>query len=183
MIKNKAIRGLAASFALAAGLSACTEPSAMNKPTQAAADPNDRVVSHIVIDKSDRLMDLFNSKGKLVKRYDVGLGSNPIGDKVRQGDGRTPEGTYIIDLKNPYSAFTLSLRVSYPDANDRKEARARGVSPGGDIFIHGQPTGTQDGWQHERGRDWTEGCIAVTNAEMREIYSMIKTGTIITIKP
>lgn len=182
MFKNKAIKNLAASFAVAAGLASCTElPEA--RTSSGIIQSGNKEISHIVVDKSDRIMALFNNKGGLVKSYEIGLGSNPAGDKIQRGDGRTPEGTYIIDLQNPYSSFTLSLRISYPDTNDRKEARARGVNPGGDIFIHGQPTGTDDNWQHRRGQDWTEGCIAVSSADIREIYSLVKIGTPITIKP
>ncbi len=179
MLKNQTIKSLTVCFAAAVGLTACVKTSEFD----AMNDTYDKTVSHIMIDKSDRLMTLFNREGRFVKSYEVGLGFNPVGDKIQQGDGRTPEGTYIINRKNPQSSFTLSLGVSYPDVNDRKEARARGVSPGGDIFIHGQPTGTRDNWQSERGQDWTAGCIAVSNAEIREIYSMVRAGTTITIRP
>ena len=181
MFSKQAIKGLSASFVVAVGLSACTQITENQKPS--TTEFNDRAVSHIVIDKSDRIMELFNAQGQVLKSYEVGLGFNPIGDKVQRGDGRTPEGTYFIDRKNPYSNYTLSLGISYPDANDRREARARGVNPGGDIFIHGQPTGTHDGWHSERGRDWTAGCIAVSNEDIREIYPMIKRGTTVVIQP
>lgn len=179
MFKNKTIKSLTACFAVAAGLISCTEVQNHGETN----DSGNRTVSHIVIDKSDRIMELFNDKGGIIKSYEIGLGTNPVGDKIQQGDGRTPEGAYIINTKNPYSAFTLSLGISYPDTNDRREASARGVDPGGDIFIHGHPTGTNDNWQHRRGADWADGCIAVNNTEIREIYAIVKNGTPITIKP
>lgn len=182
MFKNQAIKGLAAGFAVTVGLASCTElPN--NRNSSRVTEFNDGAVSHIVIDKSDRIMELFNAQGQVIKSYDVGLGFNPIGDKVRKGDGRTPEGTYIIDRKNPNSSFTLSLGISYPDVNDRKEAYANGVNPGGDIFIHGLPTGKGDNWRSPRGTDWTAGCISVNNSEIREIYSIVEQGTTITITP
>lgn len=145
-------------------------------------------VDRIVVEKGARRLTLFH-RGKAVRRYSIQLGFNPKGHKQREGDGRTPVGHYRIDARNPRSAFHLSLRISYPDAKDRARAKAAGVSPGGDIFIHGEPNGT--GWLHrwlhfvglsERG-DWTHGCIAVTNSQMREIWASVKTGTPIEIRP
>lgn len=134
-------------------------------------------VTHVVVDKGERRMHLLSSKGVL-KSYDVGLGFAPEGDKKIEGDGKTPEGTYIIDRRNPNSQFYLSIGVSYPNEEDRAEARELGKSPGGDIFIHGRPREYRKG-----GRDWTAGCIAVTDREMRQVYSMVKNGTPITIQP
>ena len=178
-MQNTTIRGLAAAFTLAVGLSACGEV----QDTAEIKPPQDTAVSHIVVDKSDRLMVMFNKSGQPIKSYDIALGFNPIGDKVQQGDGRTPEGTYRINIKNPGSSFTRSLGISYPNRTDRLEAYARGVSPGGDIFIHGQPNGTNDNWQSKRGTDWTNGCIAVRNTDIYEIYGSVRNGTQITIKP
>ena len=113
----------------------------------------------------------FLHQNTLLKQYNFDLGFNPIGHKEQEGDGRTPEGAYLINRKNPNSQFHLSLGISYPNASDVARARAKGVSPGGDIFIHGTPSR----WIGQR--DWTWGCIAVTNEEMDEIYPMIDTGT------
>jgi murein L,D-transpeptidase YafK len=133
----------------------------------------------IEVFKADRRMDLKRA-GQLLKSYTVALGSRPIGHKEVEGDGRTPEGNYVIDARNPKSAFHLSLRVSYPDACDQARAATEGVSPGGDIFIHGQPnSGASTGMQ----ADWTQGCIAVSNAEIREIWSLVPTGARIVIHP
>lgn len=113
---------------------------------------------------------------RALKAYDVGLGFAPLGHKVREGDGRTPEGEYMIDRRNPNSEFHLSLGISYPNTADRDYAARNGFSPGGDIFIHGRPSKYKDA-----GIDWTAGCIAVTNREMQEIYAMVKNDTPITI--
>jgi murein L,D-transpeptidase YafK len=113
----------------------------------------------------------------------VALGFAPEKHKEREGDGRTPEGAYTIDARNPKSAFHLSLRVSYPDARDKAQAAALGVPPGGDIYIHGQPNGPGKWFVGHPGRDWTTGCIAVTDDEMREIWSLVPTGARIVIHP
>ncbi len=115
---------------------------------------------------------------KVLKSYRVGLGFAPAGHKRFEGDGRTPEGTYIIDRRNPNSEFHLSIGVSYPNEADRAYASSKGRDPGGDIFIHGRP------WKNRKGgQDWTAGCIAVTNKEVEEIYAMVRDGTPITINP
>ena len=134
-------------------------------------------VTYVVVDKSDRKMKLYH-KNKVLKSYKIQLGFAPIGDKVMQGDGRTPEGRYRIDRKNPYSKFHLSLGISYPDDRDHAIARARGVDPGGDIFIHGGPAnGTNADY------DWTYGCIAVSDQQIEEIYAMVDLNTPVLIRP
>ena len=132
--------------------------------------------NHIVVSKSNRVLALMTGDETL-KRYKVHLGFAPEGHKQRSGDGRTPEGRYYIDRRNPRSDFYLSLGVSYPNAIDIARARAMGVRPGGDIFIHGGPRRPAD----RRKQDWTAGCIAVTDAEIEEIWSMVPTGIPITI--
>ena len=133
-------------------------------------------VTRIVVEKSERKMHLMHGPIKL-RSYDVGLGFAPVGDKVQEGDGKTPEGVYYVDRRNPQSQFYLSLGISYPNEADIAQAKALGVDPGGDIFIHGRPKKYQSDLI-----DWTLGCIAVTNREMREIYSMVELGTKIVIK-
>ncbi|KQI73599.1 hypothetical protein AN191_01580 [Loktanella sp. 5RATIMAR09] len=131
-------------------------------------------VTRIQVLKERREMQLLNNR-TLLKSYKIDLGFDPIGHKTKEGDGRTPEGGYRIDRRNPNSRFHLSLGISYPDASDRAYAQAKGIDPGGDIFIHGTPQkwlGTPD---------WTWGCIAVTNEEMEEVYAMVDTGTLIYI--
>jgi murein L,D-transpeptidase YafK len=131
--------------------------------------------NHIVVSKSNRVLALVNG-AETLKRYRVHLGFAPEGHKTRAGDGRTPEGRYYIDRRNPRSDFYLSLGISYPNALDVARARALGVRPGSDIFIHGGPRGRVD-----RRKDWTAGCIAVTDAEMEEIWALVPTGIPITI--
>jgi len=132
-------------------------------------------VTRILVYKAERKMYLMHGT-KALKSYDVGLGFAPLGHKTREGDGRTPEGEYMIDRRNPNSQFHLSLGISYPNNNDRAHAKKLGVSPGGDIFIHGRPKRYR-----KAPDDWTVGCIAVTNREMQEIYAMVKNGTPISI--
>ena len=134
-------------------------------------------VTQIQVYKADRKL-LLLSQNKVIKKYDFKLGFAPVGHKEFQGDGKTPEGQYYIDRKNPKSQFYLSIGMSYPNAQDRVKALALGKDPGGDIFIHGTPK--EYAWSD---KDWTWGCIAVTNREMDEIYEMVSIGTTIWIFP
>ncbi len=136
----------------------------------------------IVIDKADRRMTLYDDAVEIA-RYRVALGPAPEGDKLKQGDGRTPEGRYKISLKNPKSQFHLSLKISYPDASDRADARRRGVDPGGDIFIHGTPGTSGLPAALVNRRDWTLGCIAVSNDEIEEIWRLVSVGAAVEIRP
>ena len=133
-------------------------------------------VTRVIVQKSERLMFLMHDD-EVLESYEIELGFAPEGHKFEQGDGRTPEGEYFIDRRNPNSDYYLSIGISYPNAEDRARARSAGVSPGGDIFIHGttRPFRRQDGW--------TAGCIAVPNRAMRQIYVMVEDGTPITIYP
>lgn len=134
-------------------------------------------VTSIQVQKANRKMYLLHHN-QVLKDYDIALGFNPVGHKQFEGDGRTPEGTYFIDRRNPNSAYHLSLGISYPAPHDMAFAEEAGKSPGGDIFIHGRSNfrGTNKG-------DWTAGCIAVRDREMEVIYSMVKDGTPIYILP
>jgi murein L,D-transpeptidase YafK len=152
------------------GLSACSKPA----PRFLSYDGPD--VTQIYVAKDRRRMYLLNGADVLAS-YDVGLGFTPEGHKAESGDGRTPEGLYFIDRRNPNSAYHLSIGISYPNAADRAAAEAAGVEPGGDIFIHGTAA------NGARGRDWTAGCIAVTDEEMEQIYAMVQDGTPIYITP
>jgi murein L,D-transpeptidase YafK len=136
----------------------------------------------IIVDKSDRRLILYAGETEIA-RYRIALGFSPEGDKTRQGDGRTPEGRYRISLKNPKSQFHLSLKISYPDTDDRRAARAAGVDPGGDIFIHGTPGTSGVPAALIPRRDWTLGCIAVSNGEIEEIWRLVRVGTAIEIRP
>lgn len=132
--------------------------------------------NHLVIAKTKRVLELRRD-AEILRRYRIDLGFEPQGHKSRSGDGRTPEGLYRIDRRNPRSEFFLSLGIDYPNAGDIVRARAAGVDPGGDIFIHGEP---MRAGKRSR-RDWTAGCIAVRNAEIEEIWSMTPTGVPVTI--
>ena len=139
-------------------------------------------VDRVLLLKKARTLQLL-SRGNVVKSYTVALGENPVGAKTRQGDHRTPEGVYVLDSRNQHSRFHKSIHISYPNAKDRATARAHGVSPGGDVFVHGLPNGY--GWvgAAHRTKDWTDGCIAVTNEEIEEIWKAVRDGTPIEIRP
>jgi murein L,D-transpeptidase YafK len=151
---------------LAFGLASCAEKfTTYNGPE----------VTRVLIYKESRRMYLMHHE-QVLQAYDVGLGFAPAGHKQVEGDGRTPEGDYYIDRRNPNSRFYLSLGISYPNAADRAYAASIGKSPGGDIFIHGRPKAFQNGVE-----DWTAGCVAVSDAEMRDVYAMVKNGTPVSI--
>jgi len=140
------------------------------------------VVTLVRVDKSDRRMELL-SGDRILKTYSIALGANPVGHKQREGDERTPEGRYVLDWRNPNSIAYLSIHISYPNAADEAAARARGYSPGGAIMIHGQPNG-YGWWSWLLQRvDWTDGCIAVTDGDMAEIWALVPNGTPIEINP
>jgi len=136
----------------------------------------------ILVEKSTRRLMLI-SQGEVLKSYKIALGGNPIGPKERQGDNKTPEGTYVIDARNRDSRFHLSLRISYPNERDKKRAKELGVSPGGDIMIHGIKNGLSWVGDAHAGVDWTKGCIAVTDEEIEEIDRLAPNGTIVEIRP
>jgi murein L,D-transpeptidase YafK len=139
-------------------------------------------IRKVVVYKQQRRLELHTGDG-VWKAYRIALGGNPAGHKQQRGDSRTPEGAYRLDWRNPRSQFHRSIRISYPNAADRASARRRGVSPGGDIFIHGLPNGMGAMGAAHTARDWTDGCIAVTNEEIEEIWSVVREGTPIHIHP
>lgn len=165
------LRVIFMTFALL-GLAAC-----FHMP-KGASHPNyhGESVTAIEVHKADRKMFLLHGS-KVLKEYNIQLGSTPDGQKQFEGDGKTPEGSYRITQHNPTSSYHLSLRISYPNDAQRAYAKAAGKQPGGDVFIHGQP-----GWTRVSG-DWTAGCIAVADQEIEEIYQMVKDGTQINIFP
>ena len=136
----------------------------------------------ILIEKKERRLTLI-SKGKVLKTYKIALGGNPNGPKERQGDNKTPEGTYVIDSRNKDSRYHLSLHISYPNEKDKKRAKQLGVSPGGDIMIHGIKNGFSWVGDLHAEVDWTKGCIAVTDEEIEEIDKLAPNGTIVEITP
>jgi len=147
-----------------------------------AADDGVAKADQVIVIKSQRTLTLL-SRGKTLRTYKVALGGSPVGAKEQQGDHKTPEGHYILDRRNANSRFYQSIRVSYPSKQDDERAARRGVSPGGDIMVHGLPNGF--GWLDatHRAMDWTDGCIALTNAEMDEIWNLVPIGTPIEIRP
>lgn len=171
---------LLAAFLAPAGLLGVTlwdhyEPWDLTPPRELTQE-----VDRIVIEKGRRTMAVYRD-GEILKRYPVALGFAPEGDKERQGDGRTPEGVYRIDRRNSQSRFHLSLGIDYPREADRAEAAALGASPGGDIFIHGQPNRLPDSMMLPG--DWTDGCVALTNAEIEELFRFTPIGTEVEILP
>ena len=147
--------------------------------TALTAEPR---VDLVRVDKSDRRMELL-AGNQVLRAYDIALGGSPEGHKQREGDERTPEGRYVLDWRNPASCCHKSIHVSYPNASDKAAAKAAGVDPGGMIMIHGQVNGY--GWWSWLVQmfDWTDGCIAVHDDEMDEIWKMVRDGTPIVISP
>jgi murein L,D-transpeptidase YafK len=144
--------------------------------------PLAELADSIRIEKGQRRL-LVLRNGEVVREYRVALGGNPLGHKMREGDKKTPEGHYRLDFLNARSAFHLGLRISYPDEKDRSAARERGEMPGSDIMIHGLRNGFAAIGPLHRLLDWTNGCIAVTNAEIEEIWSYARIGTPVEIRP
>jgi murein L,D-transpeptidase YafK len=136
----------------------------------------------VIVLKKERILRL-ESHGREIKTYKVALGGDPIGPKSRQGDHKTPEGIYVLDFRNAHSKFYKAIHISYPSARDRAAAREQGASPGGDVFLHGLPNGFGYLGAAHRLKDWTDGCIAVTNAEIDEIWGAVPDGTPIEIQP
>jgi murein L,D-transpeptidase YafK len=144
--------------------------------------PVGTAIDRIVVEKSAKRLSIFRD-GNQIKSYQVALGPNPVGAKKEEGDMKTPEGIYKIDSRNPQSNFHLALHVSYPSEADNQRAAARGVSAGCDIMIHGIQNGR--GWvgAFHRWKDWTAGCIAVTDEEIEELWRVTPDGTTIEIRP
>ncbi|HEU4563378.1 MAG TPA: L,D-transpeptidase family protein [Gemmatimonadaceae bacterium] len=136
----------------------------------------------VVVEKAAHRLTLYRD-GRPLRTYLVALGRNPRGDKMRRGDGRTPEGIFRIESRNPRSRYYRALRISYPDRAHLERATALGADPGGDIMIHGLPNGQGGVGAAHREFDWTEGCIALTDQEIDEIWAAVADGTPIEIKP
>jgi murein L,D-transpeptidase YafK len=165
---------LAAMIALTGLLGGCA-----SKP-----EPTVRFVDSVLVRKGDRTIQLLHD-GEVYREYSIALGDSPEGHKFMEGDERTPEGDYVLNWRNPNSNFHKSIHISYPNARDRAFARAMGVNPGGMIMIHGRPnwlTSPAVAREYD-GRDWTDGCIAVKNHEMDEIWRLVRDGTPIRILP
>lgn len=142
----------------------------------------DTKIDRLLVEKSERLMHAYFGDS-LLKSYPISLGFSPEGHKQFEGDGKTPEGIYRINDRNPNSGYHLNLGVSYPNEQDREYARSKGKSPGGDIKIHGLPNDKPNWGRAHLLKDWTHGCIAVTNEEMDELFHMVVDNAEIVIKP
>jgi murein L,D-transpeptidase YafK len=175
----QAIRALAAVVSIAV-LASCgggdSSKPAPSKFKNYAGPP----VTQVVVKKSERKLYLISGQ-TVLKSYHIGLGSQPVGDKLFEGDGKTPEGVYFINRKNPASRYHLSLGLSYPSAEDVAQAAMLGLRPGGDIMIHG--LGPEGRLMAQRRPDWTAGCIAVTDEEIEEIFAMLQPGVPVFVNP
>lgn len=148
-------------------------------------------IVRIEVRKSARTMELIDHNDNIFKTYDIMLGKNPLGPKEQRGDNKTPEGKYRIDWRNPKSSYFLSLHISYPNKDDIRNSQQLGTDPGDNIFIHGLPNKIQRLSNRERlfaeslllNMDWTNGCIAVSNSDMQEIWDNTPNGVILEILP
>lgn len=148
----------------------------------ASAEDEFPVADKVVIEKEKRKLFLMKD-GTPFRSFDIALGMYPVGDKRNEGDQKTPEGMYLLDMRNPESDFFLSIHVSYPDAADRRDARSKGLDPGGQIMIHGQPNSPTYSEAYYAQEDWTNGCIAVSNSDMIDIWLMTPDNVQIEIRP
>lgn len=149
-------------------------------PMALSVSAHAQAVDQVLIDKSKRTLVLLSGTTTIRSYRNIKLGDAPIGHKRFEGDEKTPEGSYRIDGRNPGSRYFRSLRISYPNVADRAFAAGAGRSPGGEIFIHGQPNGSP---LARLPHDWTDGCIALSNAEMSEVWRLVRTGTRVVIRP
>ena len=146
-------------------------------------DSDNIYADNILVEKKLRKMYLIKD-GQIIKEYRISLGSNPIGAKQQENDGKTPEGQYVIEMHNPKSKFHRALKISYPNEDDKRWAKEHNVSAGGDIMIHGFPNWVPNFlFKYIHKSDWTQGCIAVTNEQIEEIWNLVKNGTPIEIRP
>lgn len=143
---------------------------------------SDQRIDKVLVIKSARQLQLI-SNGEALKTYRVSLGKNPKGTKLKEGDKRTPEGFYWIDWRKPSNNYNLSMHISYPNAADSERAKREGVKPGSMIMLHGTPIDEEYPEWYFHTLDWTEGCIALKNNDMREVWDLVKDGTLIEIRP
>ncbi|WP_263145390.1 L,D-transpeptidase family protein [Pseudomonas sp. RIT-PI-AD] len=141
-----------------------------------------KAIDKVLVLKSEHRLHLLN-RGEVLKSYRISLGKQPKGPKLREGDKRTPEGFYWIDWRKTSARYNLAMHISYPNARDVEQAKAQKVKPGGMILIHGTPLSAEYPEWYFHTLDWTEGCIAMTNSDMREVWKLVKDGTMIEIRP
>lgn len=153
------------------------------KPPQASQRTSaSKTVDKILVMKSARRLELI-SDGKVIRSYRISLGKQPKGPKLQEGDKRTPEGLYWVDWRKRSDKFNLAMHINYPNISDAAKARREGVNPGSMIMIHGTPDSEENPEELFHTLDWTDGCIAMKNYEMREVWSMVKDGTMVEIRP
>ncbi len=153
------------------------------KPPQASQRASaSKSVDKILVIKSARRLELI-SDGKVIRSYRISLGKQPKGPKLQEGDKRTPEGLYWVDWRKRSDKFNLAMHINYPNVSDAAKARREGVNPGSMIMIHGTPDSEENPEELFHTLDWTDGCIAMKNYEMREVWSMVKDGTMVEIRP
>ncbi len=151
-------------------------------PATAAGDTGFAYADRLVVRKSERRLELMKA-GQVIAQYPIRLGLKPDGHKLQEGDFRTPEGQYHLSRRNPRSEYFLSIEVSYPNDSDRRRARGQGLQPGGSIMIHGQPNVPRKPADYYARNDWTDGCIAVSNSDMVDIWLRTRVGLPIDIRP
>lgn len=178
VLRGLLLLGLVASGAAAFADAAIAPPAALDPPVEGVLPLADGVL----VRKSERRLYLLRG-GEVLRSYPIALGLNPSGHKLREGDFRTPEGRYLLSRRNPRSDYFLSIQISYPNETDVARARREGVSPGGSIMIHGLPNTPKKTLDYYLGTDWTDGCIAVANSHMVEIWLMTPSDTPIEILP
>jgi len=140
------------------------------------------IATHVVVHKAERRLEIFQGDDPL-REFRIALGGDPLGHKQFEGDSRTPEGRYMLGARNPRSEFFLSMHVSYPNTADTARARKLGRRPGGLIMVHGQPNVPSRSPSYYENEDWTDGCIALTNADMMEFWLLVPSNTPIDIRP
>lgn len=140
------------------------------------------IADKVIVEKQNRKLHLLK-EGEKFRTFDIALGIDPVGDKEREGDQRTPEGRYSLDIRHADSDFFLAIHISYPNSEDLTHAHKKGYDPGGAIMIHGQPNAPTFSSAYYRTQDWTNGCIAVSNSDMIDIWLMTERGTPIEIRP
>jgi murein L,D-transpeptidase YafK len=180
MTGSARIRLLAAVCAALALACAVAVPGSVQ--AQSRVPSHHELADSVLVVKSERKLYLLKA-GRVLREFNIALGLVPKGPKRREGDFRTPEGRYMLENRNPASDYFLAIQVSYPNAQDRARARAEGVDPGGAIMIHGQPNHPRGDERSYQGWDWTDGCIAVSNSDMIEIWLMTTASTPIEIRP
>ncbi len=163
-------------------LAACSIMLAGATHATSAPAPDGKQVDKVLVLKSEHKLHLL-SRGETLRSYRISLGKQPVGAKQNEGDARTPEGLYWIDWRKASEKYQLALHISYPNARDQAQARNRGIKPGGMIMIHGTPRDEEYPEWFFHTLDWTQGCIAMKNADMREVWSLVKDGTLIEIRP